>query len=545
MSNKKLFNIKEFYRRIQSSDNSHIVFDKEDYLVESPEGENDFSLLMEGKLDFDTHWGKVGYPYNMALKMENMKNITLDFSGSTLTFQGLVQPIRISNCRNIIIKNLIIDFERSPFSTGTILEVNDRGSLIRVADEFPVRGGEPVWAYMDYDTQKDRMGLLWKFRNMPPLELIAPQTVFLGGETRFTPGNKIIMRHVGNYRPGINIIDSDTVRFENLTIYNNPGMGVVGHYSRDISFDNLKVIPKNDALMSTTTDATHFISCHGKLEFDNCQFEGMGDDAVNVHGFFHSITEIPDERTVKFTIHNENGTQDQIFDAPSPGDTVEFSKAVDLFPFQDNEVESVKMNPEKWEGEVRFKNKLEGISVDDLFTSSNDLPYLRFSDCVVTKIRARAALIQTRGALVENCHISKCTGSGIHIDTATGWWESIGTRDIIIRNNKIEECGYGDGTYNNAAGIAVLTECEENRAGVHKNILLEKNEIIGCGYSGIYCASVDGLSINGNKITDCSIAIEVECCENVTLSDNETGDQKVLINEKTTGPKKLNSEGPV
>ena len=46
---------------------------------------------------------------------------------------------------------MTIDWERPPFSIGTVTAKGDKSFDVRVLDEFPVKGGEPVQAFMDYD----------------------------------------------------------------------------------------------------------------------------------------------------------------------------------------------------------------------------------------------------------------------------------------------------------------------------------------------------------------------------------------------------------
>ena len=46
-----------------------------------------------------------------------------------------------------------------------------------------------------------------------------------------------------------------------------------------------------DRLVATRADATHFIGCKGMLRVENCLFEHMLDDAINVHGAYVKVVE--------------------------------------------------------------------------------------------------------------------------------------------------------------------------------------------------------------------------------------------------------------
>lgn len=526
------------YLNMNSEKDVMIKFEKGTYHFIDEKAVADFKELMAGNLDYDTHWGKPQIPYNKGITIEECDNITLDFNGSTLIMSGLIQAMLLHRSKNITIKNLSIDWLRSPFSIGEVIECEGNKVTVKIFDDFPIKGGEPVWAIMDYDPIVKHLGKVYKFRNMTPLKLIEKQKVEFSGNFTMKPivGSYLVIRHVGNYRPCIQLLECENICFQNVTIHNNPGMGIVGHYTKNIRFRNFQVKPKEGHIMSTTTDATHFITCSGLIDFEDCYFEGMGDDAINVHSFYQSIIEISEDRkTVTSTILNPNGTQDMIFDAPAKGDLVEFSKSNNLLCFSENIIVCSEIDSEAWRAKITFENPLSStIQCGDIFTKISDCAKLRFVNCTVRDIRARAALIQTRGCIIENCKFSYCTGTGIHIDTATGWWESTSTRDIVIRNNIIQACGYGDGTYNSTCGIAVLTECEDSAVGVHKNLVIENNQIDGNGEStGIYISSAEAVKIYGNTINNCTTAIEVDDSTDIQIYENNMNQQaKIVFNNK-------------
>ncbi|WP_105616221.1 right-handed parallel beta-helix repeat-containing protein [Vallitalea okinawensis] len=531
---------KELRARLNMSSEKDVTikFEKDTYHFIDEKAENDFNELMAGNLDYDTHWGKSEIPYNKGITIENCNNIILDFNGSTLMMYGLIQTMLLKGSKNITIKNLTVDWWRSPFSIGEVIGSEGSKVIVKIFDDFPIKGGEPVWAIMDYDPIEKHLGEVYKFRNMTPLKLIEKQKVEFSGNFTLKPiiGSYLVIRHVGNYRPCFQLLECENIFFQNVTIHNNPGMGIVGHYTKNIQFRNLQVKPKESHIMSTSTDATHFISCSGLIDFEDCYFEGMGDDAINVHGFYQSIINISEDRKiVTSTILNPNGTQDMVFDAPTNGDRVEFCKSNNLLCFSENIIKRSEIDSEAWQVKITFEKPLStSIHCGDVFTKVNDCAKLRFVNCIARDIRARAALIQTRGCIIENCKFSYCTGTGIHIDTATGWWESTSTRDIIIRNNIIQACGYGDGTYNNTCGIAVLTECDESAVGVHKNLVIENNQINGNGEStGIYISSAEEVEIYGNCINNCATAIEVDDSTAIHIYGNDIETQaKIVFNNK-------------
>ena len=523
--------LREISEMIRGAKDVTITVEPGVYHWNDEQAQADFDALMQSRLDYDTHWGRAGIPYNKGVVFENVENLVLDGQGSTWMMHGLLSPVSIWNCKHVRLKNFSIDWERPLFSVGTVLSHEGDEVVVRIDDDFPVKGGEPIWALMDYDRIARRFGLIWKYRNMSALELIAPQTVRFRAQLRETlkAGSALTLRHVGNYRPCIHLWESEDVSFDSVRLYANPGMGVTAHYSRDIRFRRFEVRPRDDRLMSTNTDATHFITCSGAVDFEDCYFEGMGDDAVNVHGFYNRITELVDSHTVMATIDNENGTQDLRYDAPRPGDTAEFYDSDTLLPVWSAVVRETQIDEKRWCVRLTLEQELpSSIRKNMVFTKSNDAASLRIVNCRVNCVKSRGFLTQTKRVLIEGCRIERCTGTGIHVNTALGWCESIACEDVAIRHNQILDCGYGDGTYANACGITIHTKCRKKAVGVHKNVVIENNEICGCGLNGIVLSSLEHAKVCGNRIVNCNAAVVVESCDDIELWRNDCGEGRIV-----------------
>ena len=130
------------------------------------------------------------------------------------------------------------------------------------------------------------------------------------------------MWHSYHSRPAVCIQNAEGVTLRNVVIHAQPGMGVVGHLSRDIVLDGVSVVPSAGERMSTNTDATHFSSCYGQLILQNCVFDGHGDDAVNVHNYEHAFALVGSNR-YRLACLAADGTHTQAVDLPSVGDEMQ------------------------------------------------------------------------------------------------------------------------------------------------------------------------------------------------------------------------------
>lgn len=157
----------------------------------------------------------------------------------------------------------------------------------------------------------------------------------------------------------------------------------------------------------------------------------------------------------------------------------------------------------------------------DGIANINQHAKLRFINSTVSEVRGRALLVQTRDVLIENNLFKHLTSHGVHVNTAfPNWNESASTRNVVIRNNKFINCGYGFTTYCAATGIVVETETEEHAVGVHRNLTIEDNLIIGHEKPGLYLTSIDGAVVRGNRIIGDGPPVWIEYAKNIAFENN-------------------------
>ncbi len=131
---------------------------------------------------------------------KDINNLTIDAKGSTFILSGNTGLFYFDNCKNLSVKNIVLDWERPPFSYGEVIAANGNSFDVRLPDEYPVKGGEPVGAFMDYDPETNlpmRHGLD-VYHACQSTELLSPQVlrVNLKHPVNIKPGVKALLRHV-------------------------------------------------------------------------------------------------------------------------------------------------------------------------------------------------------------------------------------------------------------------------------------------------------------------------------------------------------------
>lgn len=489
-------------------------------------------VFPKGRYDF--HAGS--NPANPAVMIgfHGFDNLEVDGQGSEFRFHGLAQGLAFDSCRNVRVRNVVTDCERPPFSVGRIVASSERSFDVEVEPEYPVNGGEPVGAFMDYDpaTRAPVRRGVDAYNAVSRTELLKPQVlrVHLQWPIPMKPGLLVVLRHQVYGYNTLSFHRCTGVRVDNVTVHSTPGMGLVAVHSTDVALDRFCVVPRPGTRhpMSATADATHFMGCKGTVSLRNCVFEGMGDDGANIKsGLYLTVQKRLDDRTV-LAQHNL-----KMADLPDPGDVMEAFRTDTLIAYGQATVKSATLAEDRVIHRVEFTGPLPAqLREGDVLGNASRTPKLRMSNCTVRLNRARGVLCQTRDAIIEGCTFDRCTGPGILVLTeVVHFFESIGTRDVTVRNNRFVDCNYGAAASD--ATLMVMAWLKDfaypPAPGVHRDIRLAGNRIEGADGGGILAAGVEGLTMEGNSLRDvcrtpgrdeASYGIRVINCGGVSLRNN-------------------------
>jgi hypothetical protein len=473
---------------------------------------------------------------NMLFSVTHTDGLTIRGQGAELMMTGNAGIFSFAECQNVAVEGLTFDWERPPFSQGTVIATSTNYFDVEIERNFPVNGGEPVGAFMSYhpDTRLPDGRGLDVYDSVERTELLRPQVlrVHLKRNIPVPVGTLLVLRHQV-YGPGVfRFHRCGDVRVSDVTVFTTAGMALVGGVCTNISLKRFNVLlrPGSGRMMSATADATHFSGCKGTLSLEDCTFEGMGDDGLNVKsGVYLIVNERVDDRTV-LCQHNLKGP-----DLPDAGDVIELYHPDTLLPFSTNRVRSASIDAGSQNvHRVAFESPLPAeFRVGDALGNASRVAKLRMRRCTVRANRARGVLCQTRDAIIEDCTFRNCTGPGVLVMTElVHFHESIGTRNVTVRNSLFENCNQGAATAE--AALAALAWLKNftypPQPGVHRDVRFENNRIIGTDNSAIFAVGVDGLSIRSNVIRQACLkprnqdgrsAIRVLDCARVDIVGND------------------------
>jgi hypothetical protein len=488
-----------------------------------------------------------------AILIEEMRDLTIDCSGSEFIFHDRIQPFTVDKSQNIVIKNVSIDWDIPLTAQAEIMEVTDNyiDILINVLESpyiiendklvFTGEGWKSKWnGVMEFERdtklispQTGDQGCLGRdYQNYKAREL-KYGLVRLNYQFNRLPakGNWLVLRHSARDHAGTFIVDSKDVTVMNMNMYHNAGLGILSQYSENLTFTNVNCVPDKfrNRILSGHDDGFHYSNCRGLLTIDSCRFLALMDDPVNVHGTSVRIMEIKNDKTLicKFMHGQSIG-----FTWAQKGDRIGIIENESMSTIGTSIVETFKaITPELFEiifSEPLFPVIKEGDALENLTWS----PDVTIKNSFFGSNRARGILVSTPGRVIIENNVFESSGSAILIaGDANGWYESGAVTDVLIRNNRFNDPCLTS-MYQFCEGIISIypeIPVPDFNKPFHRNIRIINNEFHPFDYSILYARSVDGLSFLGNKIIRSSrfkpfhnrkSTFTFEYCRHIEISDN-------------------------
>lgn len=460
------------------------------------------------------------HTYSRGLDFTGARNLTVQANGATLMLDGWMEGVSIENTDNLTINGLTIDFVRKPMSEGIITDIQDKSYTVYFNRAAHTLTAETPFPRLNiWDNEVDGRYVHTHGFNVDAV--VAPNTLrFHGQLPKRLVGAAVGAPHTFHYRPAIFIHESRNTVLNDVTINANCGMGIVGFHTDGVVMNRLNVVPARGYHFSTNTDATHFASCEGEIVFDGCTFYGQGDDATNVHGYYHDIA-AASGYTATLELRAPTFTHAQLSDVPRPGDVLTLVNIKNLEPLGEYRVKSVNHKEKSIPFDVTLDKKLPANYKDCYLINSTLMPRVVFQNCLDWGHMARGVLIKTTGgALIQNNVFRGLTHSAITLSSEANWKEGWHSKDVVIRGNKIVNCAQ-NGEYR-GAGIALNIVAQEAKdVRLHENILIEGNEIISCsnGDCGILVSNAKRVTVVGNTVKGCK---QEMICENADVTTGKT-----------------------
>lgn len=459
-------------------------------------------------------------PHVKGLDFTGTRDLTIKAAGATLLCDGWMEPVSLIECAKVRLEGLTIDYKRKPFSEGIIREVRGDSFDLEFDQRFPLNPGLPLCRMMVWDNTRNRVTGDAAYNPKGTITAPGKMTVqgsSLGGK----PGDIALIVHGFHARPAIFIHRSESIVLEGVTIHAQEGMGVVGDRVHDLHVRKLRVVPAPGFHQSTNTDATHYTSCTGLIRYEDCEFQGQGDDAINVHNYYQTVTRnLGDNRyEAKCPLWYSHGGALDHYDA---GDVVELVARDTLKPERRYKVVSATPFPKEWRQEITLDAPLPEKADAYFLSNVTRFPRVEMVRCTMRSHLARSILLKNRRSVIEDCVFDQCTGTAIHVGAEGDWHESGPCEEVVIRRCRFIRNGRGVGTVDGACAVAVqLKAPRRGVSGIHGRIVIEDNRIEGeSAARGVYITGATEAVVRRNTITGCTEQVKVEATHRTDVSAN-------------------------
>lgn len=405
-------------------------------------------------------------PKHVAIAIEDWDNVTIDGCGADFMLHGTMLPLAVTGSANVTLRNLSIDFANPHIAQATVVANTDSGIEFELApwvSHGTVKGTPRFETRGEGWTDRPRSGIAFEpdtrhvVYNTADLWIPVDSVVATGErrylapawrDKRLRPGTVVAMRGWGRPTPGIFLSCNRATRIHDVTVHYARGMGLLAQMCDSVELDGFRVALRDDRdprYFTTQADATHFSGCKGHITSVNGLYEGMMDDAINVHGTYLKVTGATGSRTLRARYMHG---QSYGFMWGEPGDTVQPVNAptmenygprlciASIVPADMPTVQGAK------EFDITFTTDVDpAITAEGAVFGLENLtwsPSVTFAGNTIRNNRARGSLFSTpRKVVVEDNLFDHTSGTAILLcGDCMGWYETGACRDVTIRRNR-------------------------------------------------------------------------------------------------------------
>lgn len=466
-----------------------------------------------------------------ATKMSGFKNLTIDGNGSEFIYHGKTIPFKISGCENLVLKNFLIDYKRPMVTQGEFVLVSDTSICLKIdKEQYPYEiVGNKVWY----------LGEGWRSDKCKYNQLFDKRTGNIVPETHDDPVGDFYTHEAYEVKPGIisfkgpfnwttrpkvsNVVTmynyiyaANTFQFEkcrnvvieNIKIFHGGSLAVFGTSTEIVTIDNLDIVARKSKgrLFSNMADGIHLKGCKGVIKIENCEYNGSGDDFVNVHNMYGVVKDRLSE--TKLRVRSFKAFTFAV------GDSVWFVDHRSGEKLSVNKIKAVKLiSGSEWAGEFElgfFKRIPASINQTDLIESREWLPQVLIrNNKILKRHRGSGIRVTTPKKIVIENNYFNTAGHAILIEgDLAGWLESGAVEDMVIRNNVFDNCltsgSVSGGRWEWGEAIIDITPSvkpvNENSVAFHRNIIISGNKFRFFDYPVLRARSVENLQFINNSL---------------------------------------------
>jgi hypothetical protein len=488
------------------------------------------------------------------LPFVGVTNVSVVAANAKFVMHGMGTAILLQKTKNVSFKGVTVEWERPFFAQATIVGFENGRTRVRFLPRDRVEIADGRLSLVGEDWRNELLhGIVFDGRTHEIVERTADEFVGERNErcangdflldvdlSKKGAGAKVgdvyVMRSWYRPHPVVCLDRATDTTFENFVYRDGFGMGILAQLSENFTLRGGGCYPRSrEEFSSNTADATHFSNCRGVVTVENCRFEGMMDDALNVHSTCLGIVgkSAPDQVRCRYMHPQAIGLG--VF---APGDVARFIAGKTLENGAEMRVKAVETHDPReitltlrtdGEGSPRTP-PMDGLgfAVGDAVENASWQCAVVFRNNVVANNRARGVLFTTPKKIVcEGNFFDHVSGAAILLaGDAQGWYESGACEDVVIRKNRFRDCLTSRFQYCDAL-VSIHPEVKDlaaQKRRYHHNVVIEDNEIETSDAPLLFALSAENVVWRRNRVTRHDRyqgwgkpAFQTQGCENISL----------------------------
>ncbi len=480
-----------------------------------------------------------------ALELTGLTDFTLEGDDAVLIFTDWHDGgMMIRECEGLDLKGFTIDFDPLPFTQVTIdrKDSDTREVYFSVQEGYPdlapelLTGRAHIFSPETYEWKLDAPDIYAK-----EAKAINSREGFL----RFSAAQQSVFDAIElgdfvvldfRHSRGIRMENCSDVRIDDVTIWSVPSIGVICRFMDGTNVFSYRIEPgptppgaSVPRLFSTCADGFNYAYARTGPVLEDCDFSGMGDDAVNLHGIAFYVARVEGKTVYLLRPYNEEAFASVI----RPGDEVR-SMRPDTFGIKGTATSTsfaVEQNPpddfaaiaeEVWQSKAVKSGRLTVYRLeleDELNVQAGDFlevpaisapGYIIRNNTFYNHRGCGLRLMSSRGIIQDNV-IENVKQGAIKLGAELTFFREAGwVQDIIVSGNTIRNAAFDMKTvaHNSYApgAIAVFHRGASPETPLpdtwNRNIIITDNLIKNTGAAGIFLNQSHNVFISRNTLID-------------------------------------------
>lgn len=464
----------------------------------------------------------------VAFDLSGMKQIKISGTDTQFLFHTDILPFHIDRCREICIEGITIDYARTGYSEGKIVEVTDKKMLLEInREEYPyqvIHGNiffeeengidelycgclemdakrcAPVWRGQDISFNRPYQSSYGAFFQEAGENLVE---ISLTGDQKFPEtsraGNILILRHHWRTYPCFYLTDSADITLRQITIYHCTGMAVISQFTKNITIEQVDIRrhPVKKRMFTATADGFHFVYADGKIQIKDCLVENQLDDPVNIHGIYGRIHKVLNKKEV--IVELVEGMQKGV-KLGQPGELFGIIDNRTMLEKERAEVCEVTMLNKDFQY-IAFRDEMQSLTPGFVVENKSYVPDVLIEGCTFRNNRARGLLLTTAGQVIVRKNRFETPGAAILIEGDSNYWfESGATKYILLEENEFINCAYVPQWGSAPIQVSPSARIWEEGQRYHQYLEVRKNLFRCFDNRLIYAVNLETLIFQDNKI---------------------------------------------